>query len=71
MTCLYLGSFFLFQHADRVLLCEGWVSNCWEGTVSFGYMFGRMESINVVGVLEEAEYAERRACMRCYFKLNI
>ena len=35
------------------------------------YMFGRMESINVVGVLEETEYADRRACMRSYFKLNI
>ena len=35
------------------------------------YMFGRMESINVVGVLEETEYADRRACMRSFFKLNI
>ena len=34
-------------------------------------MFGRMESINVVGVFEETEYADRRACMRSYFKLNI
>ena len=35
------------------------------------YMFGRMESINVVGVLEKTEYADRRACMRSFFKLNI
>ena len=34
-------------------------------------MFGRMESINVVGVLEETEYADRRAGMRSFFKLNI
>ena len=29
------------------------------------------ESINVVGVLQEAEDGDRRACMRSYFKLNI
>ena len=29
------------------------------------------ESINVVGVLQEAEDADRRACMRTSFKLNI
>ena len=29
------------------------------------------ESINMLGVLQEAEDAERRACMRSYFKLNI
>ena len=34
-------------------------------------MFGRMASINVVGVLEETDYADRRACMRSYFKMNI
>ena len=35
------------------------------------YMFGRMESIKLVGVLQEAEDADRRACTRSYFKLNI
>ena len=25
----------------------------------------------MVGVLKEAEYADRRASIRCYFKLNI
>ena len=34
-------------------------------------MFGWIESINVVGVLKETEYVDRRACMRSYFKLNI
>ena len=29
------------------------------------------KSINVVGVLQEAEDADRRACMRDYFKLKI
>ena len=29
------------------------------------------ESINVVGVLQEVGDADRRACMRSYFKLNI
>ena len=78
MTCLYLGSFFLFLHADCVTTFVsggfqfvGRGISVLDSLYFSSYMFGRMESINVVWVLQEAEDADRRACMRSYFKLNI
>ena len=78
MICFLLGYFFLFQHADCVTtFVRGGFQFVWrrisvlDSLYFSSYMFGWMESINVVWVLQEAEDADRRACMRSYFKLNI
>ena len=78
MTCFLLGSFFLFQQTDLVptfvrrgfQFAGRWISVL-DSLYLSSYMFGRMESIKLVGVLQEAEDADRRACTRSYFKLNI